>query len=216
MLLSRETLDYGGNDGIKEMTAGKLHDTSDLEIKNLMKKAHRLSRKYNALFDDETEEQEEILKELLISIGSSTYIQAPIFFDFGNTTIGNDTFINCNLTVLDSTYVNIGNRVFIGPNCTLATPIHPYCKEERCFHRKEDGTVYDLEYAKPITIGDDCWLATNVVVCAGVTIGEGCVIGAGSVVTRDIPPNSLAAGNPCRVIRQITEKDSVYLKEELF
>ncbi len=71
-------------------------------------------------------------------------------------------------------------------------------------------------YAKTITIENDCWLASNVVVCAGVTIGEGCVIGAGSVVTRDIPPNSLAAGNPCRVIRQITEEDSVYLKKELF
>ena len=70
--------------------------------------------------------------------------------------------------------------------------------------------------AQGITIGSDCWLASNVVVCAGVTIGEGCVIGAGSVVTRDIPPNSLAAGNPCRVIREITEADSVYLKKELF
>lgn len=98
---------------LEKMIAGKLHDTSDLEIKNLMKKAHRLSREYNELFDDETEEKKKILKEMLLSIGSDTYIQAPIFFDFGNTTIGNDTFINCNLTVLDSTYVNIGNRVFI-------------------------------------------------------------------------------------------------------
>lgn len=201
---------------LEKMMMGKLHDTSDPEIRNLMKKAHRLSRKYNELFDDETKEQEEILKELLNGIGEGTYLQAPIYFDFGNTTFGKDCFANFHLTVLDSCPVTIGDRVFFGPNCSLVTPVHPYCKEERCFQRKEDGTVYDLEYAKPITIGNDCWLASNVVVCAGVTIGEGCVIGAGSVVTRDIPANSLAAGNPCRVIRQITEADSVYLKKELF
>lgn len=201
---------------LEKMRSGKLHDTSNAEIKNLMKKAHHLSRKYNELFDDETEEQQKILQDMLVEVGSDTYIQAPVFFDFGNTKIGKETFINCNLTVLDSAYVTIGNRVFIGPNCSIVTPIHPFCKEERCLRRKEDGTMYDLEYAKPVTIGDDCWLAANVVVCSGVTIGEGCVIGAGSVVTRDIPSDSLAAGNPCRVIRQISEKDSVYRKEELF
>lgn len=89
-------------------------------------------------------------------------------------------------------------------------------KKERNIKYKEDGTVYDDEYAKPITIGSNCWLASNVVVIGGVTIGEGCVIGAGSVVTRDIPANSLAAGNPCRVIREITKKDSIKHKKELF
>ena len=95
----------------------------------------------------------------------------------------------------------------IGPNVTLATPMHPFLPEERNSRKREDGSFYNFEYAKPITIKDNCWLASNVVVCGGVTIGEGCVIGAGSVVTRDIPPYSLAAGNPCRVIRKITEKD---------
>ena len=95
----------------------------------------------------------------------------------------------------------------IGPNVTLATPMHPFLPEERNMRTREDGSVYSLEYAKPITIKDNCWLASNVVVCGGVTIGEGCVIGAGSVVTRDIPAYSLAAGNPCRVIRKISEKD---------
>ena len=99
------------------------------------------------------------------------------------------------------------DNVMIGPNVTLATPMHPLLPEERNVRKKEDGSFYNLEYAKPITIKDNCWLASNVVVCGGVTIGEGCVIGAGSVVTRDIPPYSLAAGNPCRVIRKITEKD---------
>ncbi len=82
--------------------------------------------------------------------------------------------------------------------------------------QKADGTWYDDEYGKPITIGSNCWIASNVVICAGVSIGEGCVIGAGSVVTRDIPMNSVAAGNPCKVIRQITEEDSIKLKKELW
>ena len=83
----------------------------------------------------------------------------------------------------------------------------PLLPEERNIRMREDGSFYNLEYAKPITIKDNCWLASNVVVCGGVTIGEGCVIGAGSVVTKDITPYSLAVGNPCRVIRKITEKD---------
>ena len=98
--------------------------------------------------------------------------------------------------------IHIGDNVMIGPNVTLATPMHPFLPEERNSRKREDGSFYNLEQAKPITIKDNCWLASNVVVCGGVTIGEGCVIGAGSVVTRDIPPYSLAAGNPCRVIRQ--------------
>ena len=94
--------------------------------------------------------------------------------------------------------------------------MHPLLPEERNLRLKEDGTAYDLEYAKPITIEDDCWLASNVTVCGGVTIGKGTVIGAGSVVTKDIPSGVFAAGNPCRVIRKITEDDSIYLKKELF
>ena len=95
----------------------------------------------------------------------------------------------------------------IGPNVTIATPMHPLLPEERNCRMREDGSMCNLEYAKPVIIEKDCWLAANVVGCGGVTIGEGSVIGAGSVVTRNIPPHSLAAGNPCRVIREITEKD---------
>ncbi len=103
----------------------------------------------------------------------------------------------------------------IGPNCSIVTPIHPMTAEERRTRKRANGELFDLEYAAPITIGNDCWLASNVVVCAGVTIGDGCVIGAGSVVTRDIPPGSFAAGNPCRVIRKITEADSLKYKPEV-
>jgi maltose O-acetyltransferase len=106
--------------------------------------------------------------------------------------------------------------VFIGPNCSLVTPVHPLLCEERKSRTKEDGTHYDLEYTKPITLCDGVWLATNVVVCGGVTIGKNSVIGAGSVVTRDIPEGVFACGNPCRVVRKLTEQDSVQFKKELF
>jgi len=94
--------------------------------------------------------------------------------------------------------------------------MHAYLPEERNLKQRPDGSYYDLEYGKPITVGNNCWFGSNVTVCGGVTIGDGCVIGAGSVVTRDIPANSLAAGSPCRVIRQITEQDSVKHHPELF
>lgn len=87
--------------------------------------------------------------------------------------------------------------------------MHPFRWQERNIKFKEAGTPYDDEYGRPVVIGSNCWIASNVVIAGGVTIGEGCVIGAGSVVTRDIPSNSLAVGNPCRVIREITEKDSI-------
>ena len=97
----------------------------------------------------------------------------------------------------------------IGPNVSIYTPVHPLRWQQRNIRKKADGTAYDYEYAKPIAIGNNCWIAGSVTICGGVTIGDGCVIGAGSVVTRDIPPDSLAVGNPCRVIRKITEKDDL-------
>ena len=158
--------------------------------------------------EDQTEEQAQILQELLPTTEELPYLQAPVYFDYGcNTFFGKFSSANFNFTCLDVCEIHIGDNVMIGPNVTLATPMHPLLPEERNIRKREDGSFYNLEYAKPITIKDNCWLASNVVVCGGVTIGEGCVIGAGSVVTRDIPPYSLAAGNPCRVIRKITEKD---------
>lgn len=144
-------------------------------------------------------------------------MQGPIQFDYGvNTVFGTNCFVNFNFVVLDCCPVVIGNDVFFGPNCTLASPIHPLLIEERKIKLKEDGTAYDIEYAAPIVIEDGCWLASNVTVCGGVTIGKDAVIGAGSVVTRDIPAGTFAAGNPCKVIRKITEEDSITLKKELY
>ena len=154
---------------------------------------------------------------MLPKAAKDIYLQGPVFFDYGiYTTIGDHFYGNANLSVLDDCPVTIGNNVMFGPNVTLATPMHPLRYQDRNIKRRPNGDEYDDEYAKPINIGNNCWIASNVVVIGGVTIGDGCVIGAGSVVTRDIPANSLAVGNPCRVVRPITDADDIHLKTELF
>lgn len=201
----------------EKMISGKLYDPSDKELEALRIQAHRLSKDYNDTYEDEEEKREEILSKLIPNRSEGVYIQGPIQFDYGVfTTLGKNFYANFNLTVLDVCPVSIGDNVLIGPNCSIMTPVHPFRYQDRNIRQREDGSLYDYEYAKPITIKENCWLAANVTVCGGVTINEGCVIGAGSVVTRDIPPNSLAAGNPCKVIREITEDDAIELKKELF
>lgn len=194
----------------EKMLNGQLYDPTEDGLPELREKAHDLSRQYNALSETEEEKREDILKELLPNIGENVFLQGPIQFDYGCfTTIGENTYANFNFTVLDCAPVKIGKNVFFGPNVGIMTPVHPLRYQERNLYRKENGELTDREYAKPITIGDNCWIASNVTICGGVTIGSGCVIGAGSVVTKDIPDNTFAAGVPCRPIREITEKDSV-------
>ena len=200
----------------EKMLAGKIYDSSDKELAELRTKAHKLSQQYSSLYEDD-ERRKAVLDELLPDHGEGFFLQGPVHFDYGVfTKFGSGCYANFNLTVLDTCPVTIGDNVFFGPNCTIATPVHPFRWQERNMKKKSDGTVYDDEYGKPITIHSNCWIASNVVITGGVTIGEGCVIGAGSVVTHDIPPNSLAAGNPCRVIREITEEDSIKYNAELF
>lgn len=194
----------------EKMLAGQLYDPSDSELDLLRLKARKLVRRYNLTDEDETEAQRKILRELLSSSKELPGLQAPIYFDYGsNTYFGKLSGANFNFTCLDVCPVHIGDNVMIGPNVTIATPMHPLLPEERNIRQRADDSYYNLEYAKPVVIESNCWIASNVVVCGGVTIGEGCVIGAGSVVTRDIPPHSLAAGNPCKVIRGITDKDGM-------
>lgn len=196
----------------EKMERGMLYDASDAELTRLRGKAHSLSREYNLLDESEKEKREELLNELLPN-SEKVYLQGPVQFDYGYLTeFGENCYANFNLTVLDCCPVKIGKNAFIGPNCSLVTPVHPMLFEERNGFINNDGVLTCLEYAKPITIGDNCWLCSNVTVCGGVTIGEGCVIGAGSVVTRDLPPGVFAAGNPCRVIRKLTDKDRVIKK----
>lgn len=201
----------------EKMLQGKIYDPSNEELVQLRQTAHRLSKQYNDTLEEEEERRQMLMDELVPNKGNGCYFQGPIYFDYGAfTTLGDNVYANFNFTVLDTCPVTIGNNVYFGPNCTIATPLHPLLGRERLFKKKPDGTVYDDEYGKAVTIGDDCWIASNVVICSGVEIGDNCVIGAGSVVTKDIPANSLAAGNPCRVIREITEQDSIKLKKELW
>ncbi len=200
----------------EKMLAGKLYDSGDEELVQMRAEAHRLSLLYNRTHDAQEKERAALLDALLPNRGSDAYLQGPIQFDYGAfTTIGKNFYANFNFTVLDCGPVFIGDNVFFGPNCTIATPVHPMLPQERRLRFHEDGSSYDLEYAASIVIENNCWIASGVTICAGVTIGEGSVIGAGSVVTRSIPPHSFAAGVPCRVIRPITEQDSLKNRPEL-
>lgn len=173
-------------------------------------RTHMLNQKYNSLTEYQPEERKEVLKEILGELNENVGFQGPIRFHYGiHTKIGKNTFINFNFTCQDDTYVTIGENCDFGPNVTIVTPLHPMIAAERKELLCPDGEKRRLCYARPVVIGNGCWLCANVTVLPGVTIGDNCVIGAGSVVTRSIPANSFAAGNPCRVIRTLTESESM-------
>lgn len=200
----------------EKMLAGLIYDPADKELAELRQKAHRLSKEYNDRLETD-EERVRLLDELLPNKGMNVYLQGPVQFDYGCfTTIGDNSYANFNFTCLDCCPVKIGSNVFMGPNVSLLTPVHPLRYQDRNIYERKDGVNTDKEYAKPITIGDNCWIAGNVTVCGGVTIGNGSVIGAGSVVTHSIPDGVFAAGVPCKVIREITEADSLENHPELF
>lgn len=200
----------------EKIKKGILFYPEDDELVAKKTKAHNLSRDYNKLYECDKEERDRIISELVFSVGEGSFFLGPIAFHYGcHTSIGRDCFFNFNFTVQDDAEVTIGDFCQFGPNVTIVTPVHPLIAAERRAMRRADGSEKVLCYAKPVHIGNGCWFGANVVVCPGVTIGDGCVIGAGSVVTKDIPANSLAVGNPCRVLREITEKDSMIYKPEI-
>ncbi len=186
------------------------------ELRAIKLRAHDLNTDYNSTYEYETEKRAQILRQLLGDFGEGSFIQGPIAFHYGvHTHIGKRFFGNFNLTVQDDAPVTIGDDCNFGPNVTIVTPVHPLIASERKTMLDQNGEKRHACYAKPVKIGNDCWFGANVVVCPGVTVGDRCVIGAGSVVTRDIPDDSFAAGVPCRVIRTITEQDSMKYKPEL-
>ena len=191
----------------EKMLNGEFYDPNDAELVELRKKSHRLSFEYNSLMEDDPK-RAEILSDLMPGVPESVYLQGPVQFDYGCfTTMGENTYANFNFTVLDVCPVTIGKNVYFGPNCSILTAMHPLVWQERVPFKTPKGTWTDNEYGKTITIGDNCWICGNVTICAGVTIGEGTVIGAGSVVVKNIPAGVLAAGNPCKVIRPVTDAD---------
>lgn len=200
----------------EKIAAGVLFCPGDPALKAIKLKTHNLNVDYNATHEDETEKRAAILSEIVGELGEGSFIQGPIAFHYGkHTKIGKRFFGNFNLTVQDDAEVTIGDDCNFGPNVTIVTPIHPMIASERRAMLNADGEIKRFCYAKPVHIGNDCWFGASVTVCPGVTIGDNCVIGAGSVVTRDIPANSFAAGVPCRVIRPITEADSMKYKPEI-
>lgn len=194
----------------ERLLAGQLFNPNGDELRAAKRMAHLLSAQYNLTNEDDKQLRAEITRKILKQCGENVYFQGPIFFNYGiHTTIGNRCFANYNFCVLDDAPVTIGDHFQAGPNVTIATPMHPLVAAERHGMLDENGEEFKPCYAKPTVIGNDVWLAAGVIVCAGVTIGDGAVVGAGSVVTQDIPPNTLAAGVPCRVIRAITQADSL-------
>ena len=191
----------------EKMLANQLYDPSDAELVQLRRLARNKMMEFNHLNDDELPKRKEILQSILGHLGKDSFIETGLLLDYGcNTYIGNDCFINYNCTILDCAKVVIKDNVFIGPNVSLYTPLHSLIAKERNMRTDATGRKFDLEYCKPITIEENVWIAGNVIINPGVTIKKNSVIGSGSVVTHDIPEGVLAAGNPCKVIREITKK----------
>lgn len=172
--------------GLEFMRGGK-------ELKVQRDAAEILCFQLNNTSPDDTEKRKEILRQLLPHAGENCFIKPPFFCDYGEyITLGRNFFANYNCKLIDGGRITFGDDVLVGPDCTFVTPVHPTDPE-----RRRAG----YQQYKPITVGNNVWFGAGVLVCPGVRIGDDCVIGAGSVVTRDIPAGAIAAGNPCRVIR---------------
>ena len=179
----------------RKMISGKLYNPLAENLPTERLNVKKLCQKYNNLSPDDMLKRTSIMSKILRKTGETFLIEQPFWCDYGyNIEIGENFYSNHNLVILDPAKVKFGDNVFIGPNCGFYTAEHPLEAEER-----NKG----LEYAKPIKVGNNVWFGGNVTVIAGVTIGDNVVIGAGSIVVKDIPSNCVAVGNPCKVIKTI-------------
>ena len=173
----------------QKMIDCEVYQPWEKDLQAMRDRAHNLVREYNKTCD------KAVLTELLGYEPENLYIEAPFFCDYGsNIEFGKNVYMNFNCTILDCAKVKIGDNTFFGPNCQIYTPCHPIGAKTR---------NEAVEWAESVTIGKNCWLGGGVVVLPNVTIGDNCVIGAGSVVTKNIPDNSVAVGNPCKVIKTL-------------
>ncbi|CAM1509573.1 Fc.00g033120.m01.CDS01 [Cosmosporella sp. VM-42] len=188
-------------DEYEKMISGVLYDAQAPELILGRFHARRMMHKYNTHFPDDAtpesldQDREKMLQEMFGKVGKSVYIEPPVNIDYGcNISLGDGFYSNFNLVILDCGMVTIGNRVMFGPFVSIFAATH-----ETGVQSRRDG----VEYAKSVTIGDDCWIGGNTTIMPGVTIGKGCTIGAGSVVTKSIPDFSVAIGSPAKVVKKV-------------
>ncbi len=180
---------------LEKMLSGELYDATDAEITRMSNNARNLIFQYNRMPYEPKGKRVDLLKKLLGRTGNNIEILPPFYCDYGcYISVGENLFVNYNCTILDCARVDIGDNVQFGPNVQIYAAYHPIIAEER---------IRGPELAAPIKIGNNVWLGGGVIVCQGVEIGENTTIGAGSVVTKSIPSDVFAAGNPCRIIRNL-------------
>lgn len=188
------------------MLSGQLYIAMDDELAKDNARARKLTRLINTATEERAGYRIELFRELFGKIGKDFWIEPPFRCDYGcNTYIGENFYANYDCIIIDVCDVNIGDNVFFGPRVCIYTAGHPIDAEIR---------NTQLEYGKKVTIGNDVWIGGNAVINPGVTIGDNVVIGSGSVVTKDIPSGVIAAGVPCRVIREINEQDKIYWQKQ--
>lgn len=187
----------------KRLHNGELYLPGDDDIMELQFECLNKQYDYNLTRPHEQEKRQKMLKDMFAEIGEGCYIEPPFHSNWGghHCHFGKNIYANFNLTCVDDTHIYVGDYTMFGPNVTLATAGHPILPELR-----EQGYQYNM----PVRIGKNCWLGAGVVVLPGITIGDNVVIGAGSVVTKDIPSNVVAVGNPCIVLREVGERDRKY------
>ncbi|MBR6567252.1 MAG: sugar O-acetyltransferase [Clostridia bacterium] len=187
----------------EKMHSGEIYDPNESDIMSEQAKCLEKLYDFNATRPSEADKRQALLKEMFAEIGEDCYIEPPLRANWGGKHIhfGNSVYANFNLTCVDDTHIYVGDCTMFAPNVVLATAGHPILPELR-----EKAYQFNM----PIHIGRNCWLGAGVIVMPGVTIGDNTVIGAGSVVTKDIPANVVAVGNPCRVLRPIGERDKEY------
>ena len=181
----------------EKMLSGEMYDAADPQLTEERRRARDLCKSLNESHDSEQELRERITRKLFGSAGDAIWIEPPFYCDYGaNITLGSKVFFNFNCVILDPAPVTIGSNVLFGPAVQICTATHPMRASERRTWR---------EFARPIEIGSDVWIGAGAIICPGVRIAARSVIGAGSVVTRDISADVFASGNPCRVIRQLDD-----------
>lgn len=193
----------------EKMHSGKIYDCNDEEVVKFQATCLEKLYDFNATRPSETGIRNQMLKEMFAEFGEGNYIEPPLRSNWGGHHVhfGSHIYANFNLTLVDDTHIYVGDYTMFGPNVVIATASHPVCPDLRM-----PVTQYNL----PVTIGKNCWIGAGAIVLPGVTIGDNTVIGAGSVVTKDIPSGVVALGNPCRVLREISDQDLERAKQRMY